>query len=92
MVAGFDSLLAIPRKAGFPLTITFLQNNVRLAVLTQGLESFRQVYRVFLEAGAKLEVMWTYYGSSKGEVTVNMNDYYDMPRETGSKQTHRKFV
>jgi hypothetical protein len=92
MIAGFSSLLAVPKKAGFCLTIALLQNNVRLAVLEQGLESFRQVYRVFHEASAKLEVIWTYYGSTKGEVTVNKNDYYDIPREAWVEQTHQKFI
>jgi hypothetical protein len=55
--AGCNSLLAIPKKAVFSLTIALMQNNVRLVVPEQSLESFQQVYCDFHESGAKLEVI-----------------------------------
>jgi hypothetical protein len=68
------SLLAIPKRSGFFLNVILEQCNVRLAVLEETLETFREVYDTFVEAGASVEVHWQYTratGLPRDEVCLN---------------------
>ena len=75
--ASFDHLLAIPKKAGFGLKVYFVQRNVRLAVLEEALEAFRDVYVAFQDAGASLEVDWHYVLSDRSRQQVDVHDFFD---------------
>jgi len=75
--ASFDHLLAVPKKAGFDLSVTFYQRNVRLAVLEEALETFRDVYLAFQDAGATLDVDWQYSLCNASPRKVNVHDFYD---------------
>jgi hypothetical protein len=60
--AAFKSLLAIPTKKGFRLNVVFLQRNVRISVLMEGMDCLQLVYRAFINAGGKVSVNWRYNG------------------------------
>jgi hypothetical protein len=59
--AAFKNLLAIPKK-GFRLNVVFLQRNVRMAVLVEGMDCLQLVYGEFVNAGGKVSVNWRYNG------------------------------
>jgi hypothetical protein len=61
----FDHLLAVPKKADFYLEVTFVQRNIRITVLEEALETLREVYTTYREAGATLVIEWQYAQSPR---------------------------
>jgi hypothetical protein len=76
----FKNLLAIPKKKGFRLNVVFLQRNVRIAVLEEGLNCFQLVYDDFIKAGGKVYVRWRYNGGHETRgVGVDISRMYRLP-------------
>jgi hypothetical protein len=75
--ACFEHLLAIPKKSDLYLDVTFQQRKVRLAVLVEALETFKEVHTVLCEAGAYIHVEWQYSrGWDIDQDAANINAFF----------------
>jgi hypothetical protein len=89
--ADLKAFNTIVDKKNFRLEILLLQRNIRIAVLTESLDVFRDIRKTFVEQGADVQIIWAYddnritsYDLNEGHPTVwtRIDDYFGMSYST----------
>lgn len=86
--------LLVEDKKNLTLQILLVQNNVRISILEEILETLREVRNTFLGAGADVQITWEFndfdpeFGNHmpyRCNFQVSVNGFFDMPREEWQK-------